>query len=150
VPNLFSNRIAAGNWTFSGNVTVTSNLTAGNVTAVGGSTVSGNMHYNTSLLLPVSNLTNYTVSATNAEYIVNATNSLDFSSYDTETPTKTTFVGLTITNYSGSDQIMRVNTNTKLGSSVAKITNGYVVRVVVQFHPLGGASFKTISSAIHE
>lgn len=105
------------------------------------------------VLSPDFNLTNYSLNASNAEYIINATNAVEITGFTFDsTANFTRFIGVTVTNNSGSDQTLRVNVNSStlkwLGASPSRITNGYVARLAFQF--LGNPNGIVIGAFRHE
>lgn len=160
IDNLFSNRVYAGTGTFSGPVTFNStvNLPAGGsvttpqINVASNLDVNANIYYNTKLLLPSSQLTNYLVYTTNAEYVVNATNDVKLlpTSFSDAPSNRTVFVGITITNYSGADRALHFSPTHFLGTRVTIITNGFWCRVVFSSYVDAIGTIYSVGSAKHE
>lgn len=92
--------------------------------------VAGSVGYIDGMLVPASNLTNYTVTATNSERTLNMTNAVRFTALAGSTAGKKDFACVTLTNYSGSTQTLNVTNAWKAyGPTTNQIPSGKVARL---------------------
>lgn len=85
------------------------------------------------LLVPSSNLTNYTVTATTAERTINATNNIHFSSVSGGSSGQKMFPSFTVTNFSGADRLLTFASGwTAYGSPTNTVPSGKTARVMFE------------------
>lgn len=133
--------IAGTDATLPGDLTVADTLTvAGDISAglgllsssldVSGTAMSLASGYYDGMLIPASNLTNYTVTAQNSEWTLNMTNAVRFTLAAGGVSGQKLFPCVTLTNYSGATQTLNVTNAWKAyGPTTNQIPSGKVARL---------------------
>lgn len=128
-----TNNISAG-----GDVSASAGVFSATVDAVGGFLTTGTIggggqFFYDALLSPASNLTNYTVTAGVAERTINATNGVHFSTVSGGASGKKYFCGVTLTNFSGADQLVTFASGwVPYGTPTNTLANGGTGRAIFE------------------